>query len=284
MIKVIYGDVLLLIDFCMNFFVLYTTSIILRRKVKWSCIGLGSLIGGVYSVAKVFISGNNVLDCIISFCVGILICYICFGAYRFLKTATVFFATAALLGGMMLGIYYFLGSYHRNIYGYAFEYAYSYLPIWLFIILAAISISISWAFAYFGRERSEKSEEDVFIEYMGKRIKVKTFLDTGNLVKEPISNKSVVLIVKEKAEELFGKEILKMMQTNDTEKLLRKKFRIITTCGIDGKKKISYGIVPEKIYTVSKNEKLELDAYVAVCDIERLFGDCDGIAHPAIFG
>ena len=34
MVRVIYGDVLLLVDFCMNCFALYITAYFIRRRVK----------------------------------------------------------------------------------------------------------------------------------------------------------------------------------------------------------------------------------------------------------
>lgn len=282
MVRVIYGDVLLLIDFCMNFFVLYTSSIILRRRMKFVCIAIASLIGGIYSVVKIFVSGNNIFDCIISFSVGLLVCYICFGSYRFLRTAAVFYSTAALVGGMMMGIYYLLGSYHTDIYGYAYEYAYSHMPIWMFIVLAAISMIISWAFAYFGRESAEKREEEIIVEYCGRKTEIRLLLDSGNLAKEPISGKAVVLIVKSKAKTLFDSEIYEAVIHKDTEKLLKNKFRLITVSGIDGRPNTYYGLLPDRMYVVRKNEEVELNAYIAVCDAETLCGDCEGVAHPTL--
>ena len=137
MVQVIYGDVLLLIDFCMNFFVLYTTGIILRRRTKALCLTGAALVGGIYSVAKVFVNGNDVLDCVISFAVGLLMCYISFGGHRFLKTILVFFGTSALVGGIMFAVYFFLGSYHADLFGNMRSYAYSHIPLWLFTLLAA---------------------------------------------------------------------------------------------------------------------------------------------------
>ena len=248
MVKIIYGDVLLLIDFCMNFFVLYTTGIIIKRRIKLICMGTASFIGGIYSVAKLFISGNDILDCIISFCVGLLICYICFGEYRFLKTVAVFYCVSSLVGGIMFSIYYFLGSYHTDIYGYAFEYAYSHLPVWLFIVLAAVSMSISWAFAYLGRERCEKDEEIITIEHRGKTVSINTLLDSGNLIKEPISGKFVVILSKKKAKEVLSKEMYCAILEGKTEELLKNRFRIITVTGIEGSANTHYGFAPEKIY------------------------------------
>ncbi len=282
MVQVVYGDILLLIDFCMNFFVLYTTAIILRRKTKLFCIGGAAFVGGIYSVAKIFVSGNDILDCIISLCVGLLMCYISFGGYRFLKTAVVFFCTSALLGGIMFAVYFMLASYHRDIFGNMQSYAYSHIPIWLFLVLAAISFAVAWAFSYIGRERADQSEETVTVEYMGKRVSVRLILDSGNFAREPISGKYVVLLSREMAANLFCEELYKAVMARDSEFLLKRKFRLVGVSDIGGERHTYYAFMPDKMYLNSKGNMPDIDAYIAVCDSKLLFRDCDGLAHPSV--
>lgn len=282
MVQVIYGDVLLLIDFCMNFFVLYTTGIVLRRKTKVWCLAGASIIGGIYSVAKVFVNGNDILDCVISLAVGLLMCYITFGGYRFLKTVLVFFGTAALVGGVMFLVYFLLGSYHSDLFGNIRSYAYSHIPLWLFVLLAAISFLLSWIFSYLGRETAEKKEVTVTAEYQGKTAQMTLLMDSGNLVKEPISGKNVVLLRGEKAKDLLPDETYAAILHGESESLLKKHFRLVCASGIDGKQKIYYGFLPDKITWENGKHLAELDAYIAVCDPDIMFGGNDGIAHPAL--
>ncbi len=282
MVRVLYGDILLLIDFCMNFFVLYTSSVILRRRIKMLCIVGASTIGGIYSVAKIFVSGNDIFDCIISLGVGLLMCYICFGGYGFLKVTVIFYSISALVGGVMYVAYFFLGSYHSDIYGNFNEYAYSHIPIWLFTVLAAISMIISLLFSYIGRERTDKKDEIAIIEFLGKSIEVKLLLDSGNLTKEPISGKRVVMIGRVKAKKLLGEEIYSAITEKNTEYLLSHKFRLICACGIDGVKRTYYAFRPDRFYILNTKQETQMDVYIAVCDTEVLFGDCDGLAHPSV--
>ena len=282
MVRVLYGDILLLIDFCMNFFALYTSSVILRRRIKVLCIVGASTIGGIYSVAKIFVSGNDIIDCVLSFAVGLLMCYICFGGCGYFKSMVVFYSVSALVGGIMYAAYFFLGSYHSDIYGNFNEYAYAHIPIWLFTVLAAISMVISLLFSYIGRERTDKKDENAIIEFLGKRVEVKLLLDSGNLTKEPISGKRVVMIGRVKAKKLLGEEICLAISEKNTEYLLLHKFRLICACGIDGMKRTYYAFKPDKFYIKDVKSKVQMDAYIAVCDTEVLFGDCDGLAHPSV--
>lgn len=282
MVRVIYGDILLLIDFCMNFFILYTTAIVLRRKIKITCMGIAAFVGSIYSVAKLFVSGNNIADCIISLCVGILMCYIAFGAHAFFKVCIVFSCTSALLGGIMLGGYFLMGSYHTDIFGNMGSYAYSHIPIWLFLVLAAISLLLSWSFSYIGREHSDKKEESVGIEYMGRVIDATLLLDSGNLTKEPISGKYVIMLNKSKSRRLLGEELYAMVIEKDTENLLAKRFRIVYVTGIRGDTGLMYAFLPQKLYIRKQNRDVELEAYIAVCNTDMSFGGCDGIVHPSV--
>ena len=282
MLQVIYGDVLLLIDFCMNFFVLYTTGIILRRKTKALCLISAALIGGIYSVAKVFVNGNDILDCVISLAVGLLMCYISFGGYRFLKTILIFFGTASLVGGMMFLVYFFLGSYHTDLFGNFRGYAYAHIPLWLFVLLAAISLLISTVFSYLGRETVEQREATVTVSYRGQSTELTLLLDSGNLAKEPISGKYVILLSGEKARTLLGDAVYSAIQNKESEFLLKRKFRLICASGVDGVPHTYYGFLPDSIFLADAEEKAEMDAYIAVCEGKDGFGGCDGIAHPAV--
>ena len=281
MLQVIYGDVLLLIDFCMNFFVLYTTGILLRRKTKLMCLIGAALLGGVYSVAKVFVNGNNILDCLISLAVGILMCYISFGGYRFLKTVLVFFGTAAMVGGIMFLIYFFLGSYHADLFGNFRGYAYAHIPLWLFVLLAALSFLIATVFSYVGRDISERKELRVTVKYHTQCETVTLFLDSGNLAKEPISGKNVILLSCKKARTLLGEEIYSAVRSRKSEFLLKRKFRLICASGVDGIMHTYYGFQPDRIFLTDGDEKVEMDVYIAVCEELDSFGGCDGIVHPS---
>ena len=104
MVRVIYGDVLLLVDFCMNCFALYITAYLIRRHVKTLCLVGAALVGGIYNVAAVYLNTDNLLAKLTAAAVGLLMCYIAFGGYHFVRTALTFFAVSALIGGLMLRV------------------------------------------------------------------------------------------------------------------------------------------------------------------------------------
>ncbi len=282
MVQVIYGDILLLIDFCIDFFVLYTTGIFLRRKTKTLCITGAALIGGIYSVAEVFINGNDIVDFFITVAVGMLMCYISFGSYKFVKTALVFFCVCATVGGIMMAIYFFLGSYHYDIFGNMRGYAYSHIPLWLFGLLAILSFLVSWVFSYIGRERYEKKETFVKIWRKNEFLTLNLLLDTGNLVKEPISGKNVIIVDIRAVKPLLDNEEYTAILNGNSEFLLKKSFRMVSAYGIEGKKEIYFAFLPKRITVADGKNEIECDAYIAASTHHSFFEKNDGIANPAI--
>lgn len=282
MVQVIYGDVLLLIDFCMDFFVLYLTGVFLRRSTKTICIAGAALVGGIYSVAEVFINGNDILDFIISIAVGTLMCYISFGGYKFIKTVIVFFAISAMCGGIMMAVFYCLGSYHFDMFGNMRGYAYTHIPMWLFALLALFSLGVSLVFSHLGRERAEKKSANAEVFRNGKSVKIRVLYDSGNLVKEPISGKYVIFAKSEAIKSLLSDSEISALNSGNSEVLLKNRFRIVTAHGIEGNSKTYFAFHPDKMLAEEGKRRQECDVYIALSEAEGIFGENEGIANPAI--
>ena len=182
----------------------------------------------------------------------------------------------------MFCTYFFMGSYHTDIFGNINTSGYSHIPVWLFMVLAAISLIISWVFFYIGRDKNDKEEEAVEVVYKGRKVVADLLLDSGNFLKEPISGKSVIMMNREKSRQLLGEELFFHVVNKNTETLLKKRFRMVYAEGITDESKTFFAFFPDNIYATENKKKIELDAYIAVCDKKFAFGGCDGIAHPSV--
>ena len=282
MVRVIYGDVLLLVDFCMNCFALYITGFFLRRRIKGLCLVGAALLGGIYNVAEIMLNTDNLLAKATSLAVGLLMCYVAFGGYKFLRSALIFFAVSALLGGLMYGAYYLLGSFHSDLFGNPRGYSYTHIPLWLFATLAAVSFVLAVIFSKLGRDVTDKREAEIVVENKDEKRQLHLLLDSGNLVREPISGKSVILVGIDAAMPLLSAEEIRALREGDAEFLLRRRFRLICATGVDGVRRTLYGFAPKKIVLTDGKRQAELDAYIAVSPTERGFGGFDGIAHPSL--
>ena len=102
--QTLYGDILFLVNFTMDFLSLYITGQILRRKMKTSFLALASAIGGAYGVAACFISLPVILMMLLSFGISLIMCYTVYHR-RLLLPLSLFYGTSCLMGGAMTSFY-----------------------------------------------------------------------------------------------------------------------------------------------------------------------------------
>lgn len=104
-----------------------------------------------------------------------------------------FYITAAVLSGTLFGIREFLGLHRTS-----------------FSLLLAGSLGTQFLFAWvcrnFGSHMPEKQMYVTVLTYHGKRVQGTGFLDTGNMLVEPISGAGVSIVTKELFQKLLTKE------------------------------------------------------------------------------
>ena len=75
--------------------------------------------------------------------------------------------------------------------------------------------------------------------------------------------------------------ISRALADGDAETLLRRRFRLVCTRGVDGTPRTLYGFMPDSIVYTDGKKQVRLDAYLAVTPQETGFCGFEGIAHPS---
>lgn len=109
---------------------------------------------------------------------------------------------------------------------------------------------------------------DVEVEYRNKKVDVRLMIDTGNLLKEPITNTPVIVIEKEKLKEILESEILDALEEiiyGGGEDLSKKigedyisRFRLIPFSSLGKQNGMLIGFKPDKVkikFDGMENEK-----------------------------
>jgi hypothetical protein len=105
---VVYADILFAINFSMDFFSLFLSSLILHRKISKKRIIIASLIGAIYGVFDVVLFYNTLLSVISCIIVSIVMCLIVFRLKNlkgFIIANIMYWGVSAGLGGLMSLIY-----------------------------------------------------------------------------------------------------------------------------------------------------------------------------------
>ena len=191
----IYADVLFAINFSMDLISLFITSLILRRKASKKRFLLSAAMGGLYGVLAVILPLNTITSGIFSVIVSLIMCYISFfekSIKRLTGLYIIYWGASACLGGIMSVLYSFLNKllaeYIEN-----FSYSNVYTGARFFVV-AILSILISIILSrFFTTEKSIKFAK-ISVKIDKKEFELNALCDSGNLLTEPISGKSVILV------------------------------------------------------------------------------------------
>ena len=206
--KTVYADLLFLINFSMDFLCFYISSKILSFKLSPLRAVIGSALGGVYSVAVLFLPSFYGLSFLIDIAVGFLMCLVVWGIARrgdvFLGFM-LYFAVSMALGGFMTAIFNLLNrlGFDKIDVGSGDG-----ISVWLFAIIALISGAVTLIGGRFFRRRSSERSAELEISYGGRTKRISAFVDTGNLLSEPISGKPCVIADVKELDGFLPSEIL----------------------------------------------------------------------------
>lgn len=213
---ILYADILLAINFSMDFLSLFLCSIFLHLKVRKLRIILSSALGALYALLQMIIVLNGASGIVVGIAVALMMIMIAF-PYNSLKHTgvrlAVYLFVSSVLGGIMSLVYTcmnkILSSYIEN---YSYEQAYDTARLWIIISLTAI---ISVIFSRIITSKKEEVTAELTVKIGTKRYDLLGLVDSGNLLKDPLSGKSVVLVSKssqigveiEKIEDIYKKYI-----------------------------------------------------------------------------
>lgn len=195
MLLSIYIDLVFVTNFVFDLILLYSVNFILRRNAKDIRIILGSLFGSV-TLLLLFFEMNYFVLFIFKLVVALIMLLISFG-YRdfvyFKKNIIYFYLVSMVMGGCV----YFLDSqFSYTNRGLVFED--NGLIISYFIILV---ISFVMYFRYMknikdiGNHYSSYYNCDIYFD-IDNFVSISGFLDTGNKLSDPYSNKGIILVNK----------------------------------------------------------------------------------------
>ncbi len=185
----IYLDLVFLINFIIDFFILYGVKKVLKLHPHPLRLLLGSLVGSL-SILLLFIKLNNYTLLLSKFVISILIILVSFGKKNFFKNITYFYLLSIILGGSFylfdIGITYhdkgFLVLNNNHLLNFLILLIGSPIIIFLFI-----KENIKYKSIY-----SNKYIVEIYINK--KKYILEGMIDTGNQLIDPYKKRSIILV------------------------------------------------------------------------------------------
>ena len=171
-----YIELIFIINFLIDYLILYSTKKLLKINCTWYRLIIGSLIGSLTTFI-LLIKISNLELIIIKIILSILLIIISFGKRNILRNIFYFYLLSIIYGG---SIYLF----NLNNTKYYLYYLIILIPVISYLIINELT---NIRFNY-------QDKYKVTIYYHNKKYQLDGFIDTGNRLISPISRKSIILV------------------------------------------------------------------------------------------
>ena len=270
----VYLDVVLLENLCMNYIILFATGYIMKIKMKQLRLVFSGLLGGVYAVIA-YLEILPIYSSIwMKLLLSIIMVYIAFHSKNIknlCKQLVIFYLTSFAFGGCAFALLYFVKP--QNILMRNGVYLGTY-PIKIALLGGIIGFIITYIAFKVVKTKLHKKDiiYEIEIELEGKTLKLKAMLDTGNLLKDPISGMPVVVVEKQQLYSILPAKLLdnidKLIGGEDLldqieEKQLFTRFRMIPFSSVGKQNGLMLGFKSDQV-VIRKEEELQVKNNVII--------------------
>lgn len=240
----VYIELVFMDNFIVNLLIILLASAFTKAKKKWGRYVLAAVIGGVYACVVFGVTGVFIS---LMFKVGIsfLMCFVAYyskGERGFLKSTCAFYITSFVFAGAIYAMMYSFGE--TATFGGSLVVRPFIRYILLGVAVGAILICI-FSRVYKRTQQTEQLTVDISMKYGQRQTRVKAYLDTGNMVTEPLCGLGVIFASQTTAAALFDKDTLGLIQGHGGTQTDR--FRVIP-CTTAAGNSVFYGIEIDGVY------------------------------------
>lgn len=266
----IYIDIILLENLCMNYIILFATAYIMKLKINHIKIVVSSTIGAIYSIMlymQILPIYSNLIAKIVLSIVMVYIAYMPQNIKKLIKQLILFYLISFAFGGCAFALLYFIKP--ENIIMQNGVYIGTY-PIKIALLGGIVGFVITYVAFRIIKNKTSKNNiiYPLEIKINKKTISLNALLDTGNMLKDPITLMPVIVVEKEKLYSFLPTEILNNLERivgGDTKEIIEKnmeymsKFRIIPYNSIGKQNGLMLGFKADNVKIIIDEEEKEIN-------------------------
>lgn len=271
----IYLDIILCENLLMNYIILFATYVIIKPKTKHPQIRmiLSSLLGSIYAIIIYLNILSIYTNLLAKITLSVVMVYIAFAPpniKQLLKQILIFYLVSFIFGGCTFALIYFLKPENVEMKNGVFVGTY---PIKVGLIAGIIAFIITQI--AFKINKSKLNNKNTFIEIelynKNKMTKARALLDSGNMLKEPISQKPVIVVEKAILSKIIPEEVLNYIERmvggddqerNEMQEYLSK-IRMVPFMSLGKENGMLIGIRLDKIKINTEDIRLEKENIIA---------------------
>jgi len=283
-----------------NFVILQVTKMIVKAKSNKYRLLISSFIGSLYILIAFLPLFNFMGGFAIKFLVSVLMILIAFNPEKFntfLKQISAFYLVSFAFAGTIIGIYYILNNNTLSA-----KISFTNEKELIRYLITGIGLAIILIHYIFKYHKSKIQKErfltNITISLNDKKANLTALIDTGNSLKEPISQEPVIIAEYNSLKEILPKSLRKIyveedhLDLNKIAKVMEEigddiKLRLIPFKSIGNENGILIGFKPDSISIYLENETRRLKEGIIVAIYNNKLAQDEqytGLLHPEILG
>ena len=284
MTQTVYADLLFLINFSMDFLCFFLVARLLAKPLPLPRALIASILGGIYSVAALILDTGIFID----ITVGIFLCFVAFWHKRdsltsLVPTSIAFVLASVLLGGIMTMVFHQMNRADPPLDALGND---DTIPLWLFAAVTALASLITWFSGKFLRRRAQITRAQVEIRLGDKMAVLEAMCDSGNLLRDTISGRSVIVADLKTAVTLLPPDCSSITKWNaDTicrlPPTLAARVRLIPTSSVEADG-IMLALRPDSIVIRTGNRTRTADALIGFAKVHTPLHTCTALVPPEL--
>ncbi|TDA70486.1 MAG: sigma-E processing peptidase SpoIIGA [Clostridia bacterium] len=300
--SVVYGDVVFLINFIMDYLVLWATARFGQFKTASGRLAMAALLGATYSLLVLWPDLHFLVSLVarVGFSViMILVAYRLAGFRNFLAAFVYFYLVAFAMGGAMLGAIYFFQSYSSSsVLVDGLLTFLGHVPyLWLVAAASAAFLLARWG-AMFIRRNFLRSffQVPVIIRMGEKSLPLKALVDTGNQLRDPLTHKPVMIAEYQALKPFFPEAMCRVLEVKGGVNLTEltsslagspwaMRLHMIPFTSIGKARGLLIGFRPDEVVIVADDRPVKIKDIIVGIYQEQLSpeGTYRALLHPDIF-
>jgi stage II sporulation protein GA (sporulation sigma-E factor processing peptidase) len=293
----IYGDIILLENFIMNFIILWCTAKLLKYKRSWLLFTIAASLGALYALGSYFGEFKYFYTPYMKIIFSIFIITIAYLPHHirdFTKLIAVFYIISFVFGGAAFGVFYFLNGLKYISYGTFYIKDFPVKTLIVSIAIAYIVVKYSWDFVQY-RVKRERIITELFILLDNRKVSIMALVDTGNALNEPITKAPVVVAEYSSIKELLPIDVQKIFEEdnqNDFNMIAHimsnsdmvNRFRVIPFKSLGRENGMLIGFKPDEIQLLEDNKQQSIKNIIIGIYNKKLSnsGEYSALIHPDI--
>lgn len=270
----IYIDVVFIENLLLNYIILCATAIISKSKIHGFRFLLASSFGSLYAILNYIIKITTLENFLLKLFISSFMIITSFDNKKlktFFKNLIMFYLTSFTFGGAAFMLLFFINP--ENVVYENGHFVGTY-PLMIAIYGCILGFIIIALVAKIIKNKISNTLCDLEIGFRGKVVNLKTLIDSGNLLKEPITNQDVIVVQKSSLEGLIDKEILNeaILMLNGkligdmTDEVYKFKFKIIPFSSLGNENGVLVGFKPDFVKIYNDEKIVKKDVIIGIYD------------------